>query len=263
MTSSTTTQPPTMTLHVEGVVKHFSGLRAVDSVSLSLHQGEILGLIGPNGSGKTTLINLITGVLKPDAGRITAGTTNITRQPPHTIARAGVARTFQTIRLFRELTVQENVEVAAISAARMSRRRAREQARTALEELGIARWSRARASILPYGHERRVEIARALAMNPGFLLLDEPAAGLNEDESDELLHILTELPRRCGFGMLIIDHDMRLIMRLCNRLHVLNYGKTICEGTPDEVRSVPAVVEAYLGKMPAIVTTTERSHARC
>lgn len=248
MIANSTRHTQTEALIVTDVVKDFSGLRAVDNVSLKLQQGEILGLIGPNGSGKTTLINLITGLSPANEGRIVAGRVDITRQPPHKIARAGVARTFQTIRLFRELTVRENVEVAAISTRSTSRRHARQHADAALEASGLIRWRDIPASALPYGHERRVEIARALAMNPRFLLLDEPAAGLNEDESDDLLHVLSVLPRERGIGMLIIDHDMRLIMRLCDRLHVLNYGRTICEGTPEEVRAAPAVVEAYLGQ---------------
>ncbi len=234
-------------LSVERVVKNFSGLRAVDQVSLQLQQGEIVGLIGPNGSGKTTLINLISGLLTPDDGRIMLGRLDLTHQPPHRIARARVARTFQTIRLFRDLTVRENVEVAALSSRGLSRRQARPYADAALEALGLTTWRDQPAGALPYGHERRVEIARALAMQPRFLLLDEPAAGLNEEESDELLQVLANLPHTHGLGMLIIDHDMRLIMRLCDRLHVLSYGKTICTGTPEAVRADPAVIKAYLG----------------
>ena len=244
-------------LLVEEVVKSFSGLRAVDHVSLKLEQGEILGLIGPNGSGKTTLINVITGLLPLNAGRVIVDGINLTGKPAHQIARAGVARTFQTIRLFRELTVLENVEVAAVSTGKL-RRQARALAHASLEELGMAKWSSRLASELPYGLERRIEIARALAMRPKFLLLDEPAAGLNEEESDELLQVLRPIPQAKGLGMLIVDHDMRLIMWLCHRLHVLNYGKTIGEGTPDEVRRIPAIVEAYLGKTTAEASRVSR-----
>ncbi len=236
-------------LVVRNVIKNFAGLHAVDNVSLTLERGQILGLIGPNGSGKTTLINVLTGLLPSDGGQITMGERDITNRPAHQVARAGLSRTFQTIRLFHELTVLENVEVAAVSVG-VPRREARQRAQAALEEMGVASQSKMFAGELPYGHERRVEVARALAMNPKFLLLDEPAAGLNEDESDELLNILAPIPREKGLGMLIVDHDMRLIMRLCHRLHVLNYGKTIGEGTPEEVRQIPAVVEAYLGKTP-------------
>lgn len=239
---SSTTGP----LVVEGVSKQFAGLRALDGVSLRLTRGEILGLIGPNGSGKTTLINVVTGVLPPSAGRIEADGVEITGRPAHRIARAGLARTFQRMRLFSDLTVLENAEVAAVGVG-MSRRRAREQARVVLAELGITRWSERLAGELPYGLERRVEVARALATAPKYLLLDEPAAGLDEEESGELLRILAPIPADKGLGILIVDHDMNLIMRLCDRLHVLNYGKTIGEGTPGEVRRIPAVIEAYLG----------------
>jgi branched-chain amino acid transport system ATP-binding protein len=237
----------THTLSVEGVSKNFAGLRALNQVSLKLEQGEILGLIGPNGSGKTTLINVITGLLPANGGRIVVSGLDITNRPPYEIAQAGIARTFQTIRLFRELTVLENVEVAAVSVG-TSRRQARQRAYAALEEMGVLPWAGYRAGELPYGHERRVEVARALAMSPRFLLLDEPAAGLNEDESDELLRTLAPIPTEKNLGMLIVDHDMRLIMRLCHRLHVLSYGKTIGEGMPEQVRKIPAVVGAYLGK---------------
>ncbi|UCF93140.1 MAG: ABC transporter ATP-binding protein [Desulfobacterales bacterium] len=237
---------PLTALVVQGITMDFVGLRALENVNLTLRQGEILGLIGPNGSGKTTMINVITGLLRPTAGRIQADGADITGKPPHKIAQTGVARTFQKVKLFRELTVFENVKVAAVSVG-MPNRRAKEQAWVALEELGIEAWSGRIAGTLPYGHERKVEVARALAMNPKFILLDEPAAGMDEEESAALLQILTPIPEKKNLGMLIVDHDMNLIMRLCNRLHVLNYGKTIGEGTPEEVRRIPEVVEAYLG----------------
>jgi branched-chain amino acid transport system ATP-binding protein len=214
---------------------------------LELHQGEILGLIGPNGSGKTTLINVVTGLLPSDSGRISVGKTEITNKPPHVVAHTGVSRTFQTIRLFRELTVYENVLVAALSVG-FTRQQARETADQVLFEMGISNWGESLAGELPYGLERRVEVTRALAMKPKFLLLDEPAAGLNEEESDQLMEILRPIPLARNLGILIVEHDMRLIMRLCNRLHVLNYGQTIGEGKPDEVRKIPEVVQAYLGK---------------
>ncbi len=233
-------------LVLEQVTKDFAGLRALDGVSLGLGQGEILGLIGPNGSGKTTLINVVTGLFPATRGTVTASGKDITNQPAFRIARSGIARTFQTIRLFRELTVRENVEVAAVSMG-LSRPHARVRAEAALAEMGLSEWVGQRAGALPYGLERRVEVARALAMEPRFLLLDEPAAGLNEEESDDLLSILASIPKEKNLGMLIVDHDMRLIMRLCHRLHVLSYGRTIGEGTPEQVRVIPAVIEAYLG----------------
>src|SRR5215216_1554805 len=235
------------TLTIQGLSKYFAGLRALDGMSFRLLRGEILGLIGPNGSGKTTLINVVTGLLPATSGQIFVDEAEITNKKPYQIAHAGLARTFQTIRLFRELTVLENVEVAAVSMG-LSRADARKRAVEVLEEIGISRWAEMRAGALPYGLERRVEVARALATQPSFLLLDEPAAGLNEDESEELLGILVALPAKKNLGLLIVDHDMRLIMRLCHRLHVLNFGKTIGEGTPEEVRQIPAVLEAYLGK---------------
>ena len=235
------------TLTIQGLSKYFVGLRALDGVSLKLARGEILGLIGPNGSGKTTLINVVTGLLPATKGQVFVDGVEITNKKPYQIAHAGLARTFQTIRLFRELTVLENVEVAGVSMG-LSRTEARRRAVEVLEEIGISRWAEMRAGVLPYGLERRVEVARALATRPSFLFLDEPAAGLNEEESEELLQILVSIPSQKNLGMLIVDHDMRLIMRLCHRLHVLNFGKTIGEGTPEEVRRIPAVLQAYLGK---------------
>jgi branched-chain amino acid transport system ATP-binding protein len=233
-------------LVLKGLTKNFAGLRALDGVSLRLAPGEILGLIGPNGSGKTTLINVVTGLLPASGGSVVVQGVDITNWPAFRIARNRLARTFQTIRLFRELSVLENVEVAAVSMG-LSRPEARKRAAAVLEELALSSWSGQAAGALPYGLERRVEVARALAMEPRFLLLDEPAAGLNEEESDELLQTLAPIPRRKNLGMMIVEHDMRLIMRLCHRLHVLDYGRTIAEGTPEQVRAIPAVIQAYLG----------------
>jgi len=246
MKSSSGKRKPTATLDVRNVTMDFVGLRALNQVNLKLKQGEILGLIGPNGSGKTTMINVITGLLRPTSGSIRADGIDITGKPAYKIAHAGVARTFQKVKLFRELTVLENVKVAAVSLG-MPSRQARQLARTTLEDLGIEMWSDRLAGSLPYGHERRAEVARALAMNPKFLLLYEPAAGMDERESAELLHILAPVPKKKNLGMLIVDHDMNLIMQLCDRLQVLNYGRTIGEGTPEEVRRIPEVIEAYLG----------------
>lgn len=233
-------------LKVQNLSKHFAGLKAVNQVSFQLETGEILGLIGPNGSGKTTLINVITGLLPATGGHVFVDEVDTTRIPPHQVAKAGLARTFQTIRLFKELSVIENVEVAAVSMGQ-TRAQARRQAGELLGEIEMEAWAERLAGELPYGSQRKLEIARALALQPKFLLLDEPAAGLNEEESDRMLALLKEIPEHRRVGVLIVDHDMRLIMRLCDRLHVLNYGNTIAEGTPAEVRANPAVVSAYLG----------------
>lgn len=233
-------------LELEGVCVDFFGLRALDRLSLSLKPGEILGLIGPNGSGKTTTVNAITGFIRPSAGAIRINGQDVTGWPNHRIAHVGVRRTFQTIRLFKALTVFENVEVAAISAG-LKGSAARSQVSSILERLKLSYLAEQPAGTLPYGEERRVEIARALVARPSYLLLDEPAAGMNESESDALLAMLPALVDDYGCGLLIIDHDMRLIMRLCQRLQVLNYGKSIAEGTPEEIRQHPEVIRAYLG----------------
>lgn len=233
-------------LVVEGLTKDFAGLRALNGVGLRFGPGEILGLIGPNGSGKTTLVNVVTGLLSPTAGRILVDDVDVAGRPAHVIARAGVARTFQSVKLFRSLTVMENVEVGALSAGR-SRGEASRTAADLLEWLGLASLRDSLAGALPYGLERMVEIARALATGCRYLLLDEPAAGLNEGETDALLDRLVEIPRTADRGLLVIDHDMRLIMRLCHRIHVLAHGQTIAEGTADQIQGDAAVIEAYLG----------------
>lgn len=238
------------TLVVEGVSKDFAGLRALDGVSLELRKGEILGLIGPNGSGKTTLVNVITGVLPPTTGQVWADGRRISGLSPHRTARAGVVRTFQSVRLFDTLTVRENVELGALSAGRRRRAAARLAAEL-LARFDLEPVAGVLAGSLPYGLKRMVEIARSLATGCSFLLLDEPAAGLNEQESDTLLARLADLPEQFDCAVLIIDHDMNLIMRLCHRLHVLNQGRTIAAGPAEQIRRDPVVVEAYLGSQGA------------
>jgi branched-chain amino acid transport system ATP-binding protein len=228
----------------------FSGLRALDCVSLSLAPAEILGLIGPNGSGKTTLINAITGHVRIAGGRIMLGDERLSGLPPRLIALRGIARSFQIVRLFNNLTVRENVETAALAHGD-SVSAAGRKADSLLVEFGLTKRADDLGVSLNFGDKRRVEIARALAADPAFLLLDEPAAGMNEAETGVLLQNLAELPRSRGLGLLIIDHDMGLIMRLCDRLHVLASGRTIAEGDAPTVRASPAVIEAYLGTTAA------------
>lgn len=236
-------------LEVEDVRKYFRGLRALDGVSLSLRPGEILGLIGPNGSGKTTLLNIVSGVLRPTTGRVTIGGRVSSNLPVHRIAQLGVGRTFQQIRLFPALSVAENVELGAVArglgragVARMPRLLARTRL---IDQAALP------AGALAYGQQRRAEIARALAGAPRLLLVDEPAAGMNEAESDALLDSLRAIRDEEGCGILIVDHDLRLIMRLCDRIHVLAEGKTIAEGTPTDVQRDPAVLAAYIGEPTA------------
>jgi branched-chain amino acid transport system ATP-binding protein len=228
-------------LEITDITKQFRGVTALRGVSLRLEKGAILGLIGPNGSGKTTLLNVASGVLRPTAGRVEIDGVDATRRPPHAFARLGVGRTFQQIRLFAGMSLQENVLVGALA-------RGADRDTTALiGEMQLAEDQERDATTLSYGQQRRVEIARALAGAPQYLLLDEPAAGMNERESDDLLHAIRRIRDERGCGVLIVDHDLRLMMRLCDRIHVLAEGTTIFEGPPDEVRRSDAVIAAYLG----------------
>lgn len=233
-------------LECRDVSVHFEGVTALEDVSLSIRPGACLGLIGPNGAGKTTLINVLTGFQKPDSGRIAIDGIDISRWRPDRIARAGVVRTFQGVRLFRGLSVGENVEASA-AATGLGRNAARARAMEVLEWMGIADLANLRASELPYGGERRIGLARALAPYPNFLLLDEPAAGLNETECDQLMATIARIPEDFQCGVLLIEHNMRVIMGVCESLHVLDGGRTIAEGPTEEVRSDTRVIEAYLG----------------
>jgi branched-chain amino acid transport system ATP-binding protein len=234
------------TLNVRELRVHFEGVKAVDGVNLDLHSGEILGLIGPNGAGKTTLVNALTGFQPLTGGTVSLGSANLTGWSANKLARVGVVRTFQNVRLFSRLTVFENVEAAGCGVG-VPRREARRQARELLSGFGLAHRADHGGSDLPHGEERRVGIVRALASRPRFLLLDEPAAGLNETESDALVRTLAKARDQFGCALLVIEHDMRVIMQLCERIQVLDYGRTISVGTPAEVRVDPVVITAYLG----------------
>lgn len=240
----------TSILTVKKISKRFEGLQALSEVSLELKQGHILGLIGPNGSGKSTLINIISGVLTPSAGRVTIDSADVTGGQPHDIARRGLARTFQTARLFSSLTVRENIQLSLMAA---SQDNIDLKAEELMQRFGIIQWAAVEASTLAYGIQRRLEIARAVGVKPKFLLLDEPAAGLNEEESELLLKTIDRLPDESNLGcaILIVEHNLAMIMRLCDRVHVLNEGQTIAEGPPEEVRNDGQVIEAYLGKSRA------------
>lgn len=241
-----------MRLEVESVSKDFAGLHALRDVTTYLDEGEILAVIGPNGSGKTTLINVVSGVIRPASGNVRMDGRVLTNLKSYEVARSGIGRTFQNIRLFRDMTVIENVETAASRSPRARGfLRPRRASREALATLGLDRHADTIVTTLPYGIQRRVEVARAIATKPRFLLLDEPAAGLNEHESDELLGVIRSLRDELGCGILVVDHDLRLIMRVSERIHVLNEGRTLAEGTPEQVRHNRAVVEAYLGSESA------------
>jgi branched-chain amino acid transport system ATP-binding protein len=238
-----------------GVRVHFAGVKAIDGVDLTLRQGEILGLIGPNGAGKTTLLNVLSCFQAPTEGRVALGGVDVTGWAPAKVGTHGLGRTFQNVRLFGRLSVFENLEVAALGSG-MRARPARAFASQLLGRAGLADRARAVAESLSHGEARRVGVLRALAMRPRFLLLDEPAAGLNESESDELQRFLAGLPAEFELGLLVVEHDMRVIMRLCERIQVIDHGKTIAIGTPAEVRRDPAVLTAYLG------TGRDGGHAR-
>jgi branched-chain amino acid transport system ATP-binding protein len=249
-------QEPLLTL--TEVDKTFGGLLAVNNLSINIYKGQIYGLIGPNGAGKTTVFNLITGVYPCTKGSIFSESIDLTQLKPHAIIRWGFARTFQTIRLFANMTTLEHVMVGQNFLARSpiggilplgsgKERNLREQAKEILILLGLWEVRHQKALILPYGIQRKVEIARALATQPKLLLLDEPTAGLNIQETKDLLKTLNKIHEQ-GITLLIIEHDMRVIMELCDHIFVLNFGQKIAEGTPDQIRVNEQVIEAYLGK---------------
>jgi branched-chain amino acid transport system ATP-binding protein len=248
-------------LQFNHVSKHFGGLHVLQDVNFTVPEGGIFGLIGPNGAGKTTVFNLVTGLLRPTGGAIVFNGKDIGHTAPHKITELGMARTFQNIRIFKEMTLLENVVVGmhdhlqyGIAGVLLNLRGYREQERKARERaLELLSWVKldhkadVTADSLSYGEQRKLEFARALATNPKLLLLDEPVAGMNPAEKTELMTEIANIKQR-GFSIFMIEHDMRFVMELCDRIAVLNFGRIIAEGTPDEIKVNPEVIEAYLGR---------------
>lgn len=248
---------------LENLVMQFGGLTAVNGFSLRLDPGDLVGLIGPNGAGKTTVFNMITGSLVPSSGKVIWQDRDITGLAIHRITARGIARTFQNIRLYSDMSVLENVMVSfhhkiranfweavlGLPGYRREEARIERMAMELLEELGLAHLWAEKASALAYGQQRRLEIARALATSPKLLLLDEPAAGMNPLETMELAELVRDLLKKYGLTILLIEHDMKFVMGLCNRIKVLDYGVTIAEGAPAEIQSNPDVIKAYLGEV--------------
>jgi len=249
-------------MEIKNLHKSFGGLSAVLNFNFNMENNDLVGLIGPNGAGKTTVFNLITGVYKPDQGTITFAGQNLVGLPPYSICKKGIARTFQNIRLFRDLTVLDNVKIAihkdvhygflsAIFRTPGFFRGETEIEDKALEYLKIFKLENKKdeiASNLPYGEQRRLEIARALATNPTMLILDEPAAGMNPQETKDLMKLIQWLRQDFKLSILLIEHDMSLVMGVCERIFVLDYGQVIAEGKPEEIRNNKQVIEAYLGE---------------
>ena len=251
-----------MLLKVEGLSKEFGGLRAVNEVSMEIGGKELVGLIGPNGAGKTTFFNLVTGVYEPTEGKVVFDGKEIQGKKPYVITQGGMARTFQNIRLFSEVSVLDNIRTACSfrvkysvmeGILRLGRYMTEEKAIVEesiqlLEIFGLAHKKDELAKNLPYGEQRRLEIARALATHPKLLLLDEPAAGMNPQETKELTELIQWIREKFDLTILLIEHDMSLVMKLCERIYVLDYGTVIAQGTPHEIRNNPRVIQAYLGE---------------
>lgn len=249
-------------LQVKGVGIQFGGLKAVSEINMELNSGELIGLIGPNGAGKTTTFNMLTGVYAPTEGEIFFDGKKLQGLKPYQVTRLGISRTFQNIRLFNELTVLDNVKVAYHSLAKHSmlssifrlpshfagEREMEEKSIEFLKIFQLERYKDEKAKNLPYGQQRRLEIARALAAGPKLLLLDEPAAGMNPQETHELMELIAFIRKQFDLTILLIEHDMPLVMGICERIYVLDHGQLIAEGTPDVIRNHPKVIEAYLGE---------------
>jgi len=249
-------------LETKRLTVRFGGLVAVNDVDIRISRGELVGLIGPNGAGKTTIFNLITGALAPTEGDILFKGQSIVGKRPDQIARLGLSRTFQNIRLFTKASVLENIMIAIqrdpsysvieaflrLPKVKKADREASEKAHEFLELVGLTDYAGARAGSLPYGLQRRLEIARALATGPEFLQLDEPAAGMNNEECASLIELVSRISRQTGISIMLIEHHMDVVMQLCGRVYVLNLGSVLKCGTPDEVQSDPTVIKAYLGE---------------